>query len=79
MTSIPYADSTGSLSVRVELNHAADVFLVDSTNYRRYQSGQRFTYFGGHYTQTPVNISVQGVGRWYLIVRGGGQYRYTFY
>lgn len=42
-------------------------------------SGQKFKYFGGHYTKTPVNITVKGTGRWYLIVRGGGQYKYRFY
>jgi len=79
MDQVPYADSNGSLSVEVELNHAADVFLVDSTNFSRFQSGQQYTYFGGHYTQTPVRISVNGTGRWYLIVRDGGQYKYRFY
>lgn len=79
MTQIPYADSNGSLSVEVHLQHAADVFLVDSSNFQRYKSGQNFTYFGGHYTQTPVRISVNGSGRWYLIVHDGGQYRYRFY
>ena len=79
MAQIPYADSNGHLSVKVELQTAADVFLVDSTNYRKMNSGQRFTYYGGHYTQTPVNISVNGSGRWYLIVRGSSQYRYSFY
>lgn len=80
MAQIPYADSTGYLSVQVDLRHAADVFLVDSTNYRRYTSGERFEYFGGHYTQTPVTIRVEGAGRWYLIVRNNGeQYSYRFY
>lgn len=75
---IPYADSHGRLSVEVHLRHAADVFLVDSVNYRKYQSGERFKYYGGHYTQTPVHISVSGSGRWYLIVRGS-EYKYRFY
>lgn len=79
MTQVPYTDSNGRLSVEVHLNHAADVFLVDSLNFQKYKSGQNFKYSGGHYTHTPVNISVQGIGRWYLIVRGGGQYRYRFY
>lgn len=79
MVKIPYAESNGSLSVKVNLKNAADVFLVDSANYRKYKSGQKFKYFGGHYTRTPVNISVSGAGRWYLIVRGGGQYSYQFY
>ncbi|EJR88135.1 DUF1883 domain-containing protein [Bacillus thuringiensis] len=79
MTQIPYADTNGRLTVEVQLRHAADVFLVDSNNYRKLQSGQRYTYFGGHYKQTPVTITVEGAGRWYLIVRGGGQYNYRFY
>lgn len=79
MAQIPYADSNGELSVEVQLNHAADVFLVDSTNFQRYKSGSSFTYFGGHYTRTPVRITVSGMGRWYLVVQGGGQYQYRFY
>lgn len=79
MTQIPYADSNGSLSVEVKLQHSADVFLVDSINYQHYTAGRDFRYFGGNYTKTPVTISVKGVGRWYLIVRGGGQYSYRFY
>ncbi|MEK0177031.1 DUF1883 domain-containing protein [Tetragenococcus halophilus] len=79
MSQVPYADTEGSLSVRVELQHASDVFLVDSANFRKMKSGKKFSYFGGHYTQTPVNISVDKPGRWYLIVRGGGRYKYQFY
>lgn len=79
MAQIPYADSTGYLSVEVQLAHAADVFLVDSSNFQKYKNGQRFDYYGGHYTKTPVHISVNGKGRWYLIVRGSGQYKYRFY
>lgn len=79
MTKIPYADSQGRLSVEVQLKNAADVFLVDSLNYQNYTSGREFKYFGGHYTKTPVTITVSGAGRWYLIVRGGGQYKYRFY
>lgn len=79
MAQIPYADSAGHLSVEVQLTRAADVFLVDSINFQKYKSGKSFTYYGGHYTKTPVHISVNGSGRWYLIVRGGGQYKYRFY
>lgn len=79
MSQIPYADSTGTLSVEVDLKHASDVFLVNSTNYQNYKNGRQFKYHGGHYTKTPVVITVSGSGRWYLIVRGGGQYQYRFY
>lgn len=79
MSQIPYADSHGQLSVDVELQYAADVFLVDSANFQKYKSGQSFKYFGGHYTQSPVTITVSGSGRWYLIVNGSSRYKYRFY
>lgn len=78
MIKIPYADCHGTLSVEVRLKNTADVFLVDSANYRKYQNHQDFTYFGGHYTQTPVQITVSGNGRWYLIVVGS-DYEYRFF
>lgn len=79
MTQIPFAKSNGFLSVEVQLNYAADVFLVDEINYQRYCSNKQFEYFGGHFKKTPVRISVKGTGRWYLIVKGGGgQYKYRW-
>ncbi len=79
MLQIPYADSKGRLSVEVHLEHPADVYLLDSLNYRKFQSNQEFRYHGGHYTHTPVHISVIGYGRWYLVVQGEGHYKYFFY
>ncbi|WP_035065180.1 DUF1883 domain-containing protein [Carnobacterium maltaromaticum] len=78
MVQIPYCDSTGKLSVRVELKNTANVFLVDSNNYRKMKAGSKFSYHGGNYSQTPVNITVSGTGRYYLIVNGSA-YSYKFY
>ncbi|OLS02915.1 DUF1883 domain-containing protein [Tissierella creatinophila] len=79
MSRVPYADSNGQLSVEVSLKNAANVFLVDSSNFRKYQNRQQYSYHGGYYTRTPVTIRVYGAGRWYLIVEGAGQYQYRFY
>ncbi|MDN3365381.1 DUF1883 domain-containing protein [Priestia megaterium] len=79
MTRIPYADSNGRLSVEVQLENAADVYLLDRTNFQKYQNGQDYKYYGGHCRQTPVNITVSGIGRWYLIVEGSRHYKYRFY
>ncbi len=68
MARIPYFDINGNLTVQVELKNASDVFLVDSQNYRKFQSGQAFKYVGGHYDRSPVTLNVSGSGRWYLIV-----------
>lgn len=79
MAQVPYAESNGTLSVEVKLTNAADVFLVDSSNFQKYKMGNNFTYYGGHYTKTPVRITVSGAGRWYLIVRGCRRYEYRFF
>lgn len=79
MAKIPFADSPGILSVEVKLSYAADVYLVDIVNYKNYQNGEKFKYYGGHYTKSPVTITVSGAGRWFLIVDGSSQYSYRFY
>lgn len=78
MTRIPYAESNGRLTVEVKLSHAADVSLVDQNNFRKYQAGQSYKRYGGYYTKSPVRISIQDSGRWYLIVNGSN-YQYRFY
>lgn len=79
MSQIPYFDSTGILNVEVQLTHAANVFLVNSTNFQKYKNGQDYTYHGGYYTKSPVRIRVSGSGRWYLIVEGSRHYKYRCY
>ncbi|QQP71175.1 DUF1883 domain-containing protein [Carnobacterium sp. CS13] len=79
MVQVPYVESTGTVSVKVHLKHAADVFLVNQSNFQKYKSGQSYQYFGGHYTQTPVVITANGIGRFYLVVQNGGEYRYSFF
>lgn len=80
MTQIPYANSNGHLSVKVDLKHPAEVLLLDSINFNRYQSGLQYTGYGGYYRETPVILSVSGAGRWYLLVNNDGEeYKYLFY
>lgn len=75
---VPFAECNGQLTVEVKLKSPSDVFLVDEANLKKYKSGQRFTYFGGHYNKTLVRITVSGHKRFYLIVRGSKQYKYRF-
>lgn len=78
MAKIPYVDSSGPVQATVELSHASNVFLVDSSNFKKYQARQRFNYYGGHFTTTPVTVSAPKAGRWYLIVNGSPHYKYYF-
>lgn len=55
--------------VQVTLSgNAANVFLVDSSNYSNYQAGRDYRYFGGMATKSPVTLVVPSSGRWYVIV-----------
>ena len=47
---------------------AANVKLMNSSNFQSYKSGRRHTYYGGHVTRSPYKISVPSSGRWYVTV-----------
>lgn len=77
MAKVPYVDSSGHFTAIVDLDNASNVFLVDESNFRKYRSGQSFTYYGGYYDRNPVRISVNGIGRYYLVVEDS-DYKYRF-
>ncbi|WP_201025504.1 DUF1883 domain-containing protein [Lysobacter capsici] len=52
--------------------NAANVFLVDSSNFSAYKAGRRYTYHGGHAKRSPVHLTVPRSGHWHLIVDLGG-------
>lgn len=60
--------------------NAADVMLLDSTNFTAYKSGRRYRAEGGMTKKSPVVLEVPRTGRWHGVVdvRGlGGQVRAT--
>lgn len=63
-------------AVLVELDHPANVKVMDDPNFDRYRRGDARRYFGGHATQSPVNIRPPQPGRWHVTVDLGG-YRGT--
>jgi len=59
----------------VEVNlqgNAANVMLMDATNFQNYQSGRQFTYHGGHFTRSPATLRPPHAGHWYVVVDLGG-------
>ena len=52
--------------------NAANVKLMNSSNFSSYKSGRRHTYYGGHVTRSPHRISVPNSGNWYVTVDLGG-------
>lgn len=68
--------------VEVSLSgNAANVMLIDSSNYSRYKRGERFQYTGGLAKKSPVRLGVPRSGHWYGVVdlRGlGGRVNASF-
>jgi Domain of unknown function (DUF1883) len=58
--------------VEATLDHAANVQLLDPSNYQAYESGRKFTYHGGHVTKSPFRIRCPYLGHWYLVIDLGG-------
>jgi len=58
---------------RVELDKAANVFLVDPSNYSAFKAGRSFTYNGGDLIQrSPHDFVVPRSGRWYIVAHSWG-------
>lgn len=55
-------------TVVVSLSTAANVRLMDSTNFNSYKHGRRHRFKGGLVKQTPFRISVPSSGTWYLTI-----------
>lgn len=67
----------GSLSkgqiVKVILKgNAANVLLLDNSNFNNYKNGRKYSYYGGHATRSPVIIPVPRSGIWHVAINLGG-------
>lgn len=51
---------------------AANVRLMDSTNFQSYRAGSRHRYYGGHVTRSPYRLPIPRAGRWHVTIDLGG-------
>lgn len=60
-------------AVVVELDRAANVKVMDGSNYERYRRGDAHRFYGGHARRSPVAIRPPS-GRWHVVIdlAGGG-------
>ena len=59
--------------VRVTLSgNAANVRLLDSSNYRSFKNGRNARGVGGLVKRSPVDLTVPSSGHWYVVVDYGG-------
>jgi uncharacterized protein YxjI len=58
--------------VEVELSAAANVLLLDNSNYSSFRSGRQHRYYGGLAKQSPLHLQVPRSGHWYLVIHMAG-------
>ena len=47
---------------------AANVRLMDSSNFSNFKSGRQHRYFGGLIKRSPVRLPVDNAGHWYVTI-----------
>lgn len=66
--------------VRVDIDRAANVRLLDSMNFSKYRNGQSCNGYGGLSTSTPVRIPAPRTGTWHVVIDlgpGGGHIKHS--
>jgi len=58
--------------VEVTLGYAANVKIMDSSNYASYKKGAKHRYIGGYVKRSPYKVSIPNSGHWYVAVDLGG-------
>ena len=51
---------------------AANVRLVDNSNFNNFRAGRRHRFYGGHAKKSPVRLQVPRAGHWHVVVDLGG-------
>jgi len=62
----------GDAVVEVTLSGAANVRLMDTSNFNSYRGGRQHRYYGGHATRSPFRVAVPHSGHWHLAIDLGG-------
>ena len=52
--------------------NAANVRLMDNSNFSSYRAGRRHRFYGGHATRSPVRLQVPHTSHWHVAVDLGG-------
>jgi hypothetical protein len=58
--------------VEVTLGYAANVRVMDSSNYSSFKAGRRHSFIGGYVKRSPYKAAVPHSGHWYVVVDLGG-------
>jgi hypothetical protein len=62
----------GGEMVEVTLSVAANIRLMDNSNFSNYRNGSAHRYVGGHATRSPVRLAIPSAGHWHVAIDLGG-------
>ena len=63
----------GGEIVQVTLEgNAANVLLLDNSNFGSYKAGRKYRHYGGHVKESPVRLEIPHAGHWHIAVDLGG-------
>ena len=64
---------TAGETVQINLSgNAANVQLMDSSNFQSYRSGRSYRCIGGHVKRSPVRFTIPHSGHWHVAIDLGG-------
>lgn len=66
------ANAGPSNTFQVTLDSWANVLLLDDNNFKKYQRGERYQYYGGYVSTSPYNIKPPHYAHWNIIIDRGG-------
>ncbi len=58
--------------VEVELGYAANVRIMDDSNYRSYRNRKNHRFIGGFVKQSPFRVSIPHYAHWHVVIDLGG-------
>ncbi|NLN47800.1 MAG: DUF1883 domain-containing protein [Clostridiales bacterium] len=58
--------------VEVSLGYAANIRIMDSSNYSSFKNGRKHRFIGGYVTRSPYKATIPHSGHWYVVVDLGG-------
>jgi len=64
--------SAGEIVVVTLSGNAANVRLLDSSNFSSFKAGRQHRFIGGHATRSPVRLQIPNSGHWYVVIDFGG-------
>lgn len=62
----------GGELVTITIKERANVRLLDASNLRNYETGQRFLFHGGQALRSPLHLRVASPNHWFIVIDLGG-------